>query len=245
MRPKICLSLLAIAMVGAAPASAADCPGADLPAGAPETVAVRAAVVCLTNVERANAGLAALVPEGRLEEAAQAYSGLLVRDQFFAHVTPEGSALTNRLRAYTGWRRVGENLAWGEGSRGTPRAIVAAWMASPGHRANILSDQFTEVGIGMVPGTPINSNLAAATYAAEYGARASDTPPVPVEGAASAPATTRPKPRSESKPRSKRKPARRARKVARRCRHGKVRRRTRAHGRTVVRCVARSSHARV
>ncbi len=238
MRLKTSLSLIAIALVGAAPASAsaADCPGADLPAGSSDTIAVRSAVVCLTNVERANAGLAALVPEGRLEAAAQAYSGLLVREQFFAHVTPGGSALTDRLKAYTEWSRVGENLAWGEGSRGTPRAIVVAWMASPSHRTNVLGVHFEEIGVGMVPGTPIGSDRSGATYTAEYGSRASDAPPHPVEGAEAAPTATTTK--------SNAKPAR-ARKATRRCRGGKIRLRTRAHGRTVVRCVARSSRARV
>ncbi len=105
-----------------------------------------------------------------------------MREQFFAHVSPGGSVLTDRLKAYTGWRLIGENLAWGEGSRGTPRAIVAAWMASPGHRKNILNGRFTETGVGVVSGTPLGSRQASATYTAEYGTRASDAASRPGRG---------------------------------------------------------------
>jgi uncharacterized protein YkwD len=42
----------------------------------------------------------------------------------------------------------GENLAWGTGSRGTAGGVVAAWLASPEHRANLLRPSFTRVGIG-------------------------------------------------------------------------------------------------
>jgi uncharacterized protein YkwD len=67
---------------------------------------------------------------------------------------------------------VGENLAWGAGDRSAPRRIVAAWMHSPSHRANILDGRFTEVGIAVVSGAPVARRTApAATYATEFGAR--------------------------------------------------------------------------
>ena len=49
----------------------------------------------------------------------------------------------------------GENIAWGSGSRSTPRSIVRAWMASDGHWANILSAAFRDIGIGVSPGAPV------------------------------------------------------------------------------------------
>ena len=49
---------------------------------------------------------------------------------------------------------VGENIAWGTLYLATPRAIVAAWMASPGHRANILDARYRETGIGVSPHPP-------------------------------------------------------------------------------------------
>ena len=46
----------------------------------------------------------------------------------------------------------GENLAWGTGRQGTARAIVAAWLASPEHRANLLRPSFNRVGVGALTG---------------------------------------------------------------------------------------------
>ena len=176
-------ALLFLSLLGAAPAAAADCPGADLAPGS-DPVAVRSAIVCLSNEERTSRGLGALTAEGRLESAAQRYSDDLVADSFFAHVSPSGQTLTDRVAGYTNWKLVGENLAWGEGSLGTPRGIVAAWMGSPAHRENLLSPSFTEVGIGTTAGAPTAVSLNALTVAAEYGVRYTETAPQPAQGAA-------------------------------------------------------------
>src|SRR5919107_1385530 len=63
---------------------------------------------------------------------------------------------------------VGENLAWGQGNLATPRAIAVAWMNSPGHRHNILQPEFTEIGVGIVPGTPGDATWGA-TYTTDFG----------------------------------------------------------------------------
>ena len=55
---------------------------------------------------------------------------------------------------------VGENIAWGTAALATPRAIVAAWMASPGHRANILDPRYRETGIGVSRTLPPRSPMA-------------------------------------------------------------------------------------
>ena len=47
----------------------------------------------------------------------------------------------------------GENLAWGTGFRGSAKGIVAAWLNSPEHRANLLRPSFTRVGIGDLVGS--------------------------------------------------------------------------------------------
>jgi uncharacterized protein YkwD len=54
----------------------------------------------------------------------------------------------------SGGYEVGENIAWGTLWLGTPRAIVAAWMESPGHRANILDARFRDTAIGVSPHPP-------------------------------------------------------------------------------------------
>ncbi len=238
------LIFLAFSMLSAASAAAAECPGADQGPDAASPVAVRAAVVCLSNAERAQHGLSALIPEGRLEAAAQAYGERLVGERFFAHVAPDGNGLLDRLGAYREWLRVGENLAWGEGTRATPRSIVAAWMTSPTHRANLLSDAFREVGIGTLPGTPIGSAGPSGTYVAEYGSRVSDDAPWPVEGAvrasaaAAGAALVTPAPRFAKKaPTSSSKARTSSKKSTRRCRRGTSKRLVKVRGRRVVRCV--------
>jgi uncharacterized protein YkwD len=49
-------------------------------------------------------------------------------------------------------RTAGENLAWGSGAQGTAQALVAAWLASPPHRANLLAPSFRRAGIGEMVG---------------------------------------------------------------------------------------------
>ncbi|HEV3002144.1 MAG TPA: CAP domain-containing protein, partial [Solirubrobacteraceae bacterium] len=70
-----------------------------------------------------------------------------------------------------GWS-VGENIAWGSGTLSSPAGIVAAWMASPGHKENLLNPTYREIGIGIVPGSPRSPEMAgAATYTTDFGTR--------------------------------------------------------------------------
>jgi uncharacterized protein YkwD len=98
------------------------------------------------------------------------------RQDFFAHVAPDGSSMVDRirrtayLRAVRRWS-VGENLAWGAGRRATPQQTVAAWMASPGHKANILDRGFDEIGVGVFPGAPVRGFTSAGTYVTNFGQR--------------------------------------------------------------------------
>ena len=57
----------------------------------------------------------------------------------------------------------GENIAWGSGKLGAPKEIVKAWMNSPPHRANLLTNSFEDVGIGFRAGTPKHSGDSGAT----------------------------------------------------------------------------------
>ena len=100
----------------------------------------------------------------------------MVRRSYFAHVSPGGGDLRGRVSrtGYLGgasnWM-LGENIAWGSGSLGTPRAIVAAWMRSPGHKANILRARFDEIGIAIVGGAPRADLDDATTYVTDFGTR--------------------------------------------------------------------------
>jgi uncharacterized protein YkwD len=131
--------------------------------------------VRLLNRERARHGLRPLHVSKRLNRSARRFSHTMVRQNFFAHVAPNGSTPSQRIRR-TGYMRaarswfVGENLAWGVGSRATPRATVRTWMNSPGHRANILNAGFREIGIGIALGAP-GYGSDGATYTTHFGAR--------------------------------------------------------------------------
>ena len=67
---------------------------------------------------------------------------------------------------------MGENLAWGETDESPPAAIVALWMKSPGHRANILEPGYREIGIGMAYEAPEAQPVPkqAAIYTTTFGA---------------------------------------------------------------------------
>jgi uncharacterized protein YkwD len=68
----------------------------------------------------------------------------MIATDVFAH----GAFARRMLRFDVTGRIAGENLAWGTGSAGTARAIVAAWLASPEHRANLLRPSFRRIGVG-------------------------------------------------------------------------------------------------
>ena len=95
------------------------------------------------NLVRADHGLGPLRPDGRLERAARSHSHEMLVSDVFAH-----GAFASRMAAFaiTG-SLAGENLAWGTGARGSAQGVVAAWLASPEHRANLLRPSFTRVGI--------------------------------------------------------------------------------------------------
>jgi uncharacterized protein YkwD len=138
---------------------------------------VRAAVLCLINRKRAENGESPLVSSPELEQAAEGHCQELIADDYFAHVSPSGETPVERIRL-TGYIPnlgdgyvIGENLAWGTYQLSTPQAIVSAWIASPGHLANILEAQYRETGIGVTPAVPasLSGGAPGATYAQEFG----------------------------------------------------------------------------
>lgn len=167
-----CVALLAL---WAAPARA-DCADADSAPSPQNVPRLVAATLCLLDEQRAQRSLPALRPQVELTQAAQSYAADMVAWRFFDHVTPAGRTLLDRVQA-TGYLRpagiwaLGENLAWGSGLDGTPRQVVAAWMASAPHRANLLEPAFRDVGIGVAVGVPVRPGSDGATYTTDFGAR--------------------------------------------------------------------------
>jgi uncharacterized protein YkwD len=164
-----------IALGGTARVRAAqqECSNADVAPNADNVDVVRAAILCLHNQIRAEHGLPRLRENKRLRKAAVGHSRNMVAKKFFEHTTPSGVTMVDRIlkaryvREDQGWM-LGENLAWGTGSLATPRAIMKAWMESPGHRANIVKRAYREIGIGVVTGVPSDRGDGA-TYTADFG----------------------------------------------------------------------------
>jgi len=133
------------------------CPDADLAPTISNVRVIRAATLCLVNRERAAHGVGALHWNERLVAAAQAHTESMAYGDYFEHVGPGGETPLMRMRrtGYISSSRmgfeIGENIAWGSLWLGTPSAVVASWMASPGHRANILDPHYRDTGIGVSP----------------------------------------------------------------------------------------------
>jgi len=156
---------------------ATPCPNTQLIPNPENLQAVRIATLCLINQERARNNELPLQDNEQLEATAQSHSELMVSEDYFAHVTPAGETPTQRFEAagyipdqqvgYT----VGENIAWGTLSLATPEAIVAAWIASPEHLANILEGDYKETGLGVVPAVPasVSAGQPGAIYTEDFG----------------------------------------------------------------------------
>lgn len=105
-------------------------------------------VVRLTNELRAANGLDPLEANAALSEAAENHSLDMAEEDFFSHSGSDGDRVGDRARdAGYDWAMVGENIAAGQN---TPEEVVQAWADSPGHRANMLNEDFTEIGVGFI-----------------------------------------------------------------------------------------------
>jgi uncharacterized protein YkwD len=103
-------------------------------------------IVKLTNQQRQDHGLRALELDPKLTVAAREHSANMARAKVLAH-TLDGSTMTDRIKG-AGYKffAIGENVAFNEP---TPAATLKAWMNSSHHRANILNEVFTEIGVGI------------------------------------------------------------------------------------------------
>jgi uncharacterized protein YkwD len=160
----------------ASAAEAEQCPRShDVPTTEESLSTAATAVECLVNAERTIRGLKPLRRDRDLAKAARRHASDMARRNYFSHVTPGGEDLKDRLREAgygdpgDGWR-AGENLGWGTGTRATPASLVAEWLASPGHKRNMLQERFREIGVGVAGGAPQQSaGLPGATYALTQG----------------------------------------------------------------------------
>jgi len=105
-------------------------------------------VIDQTNIQRSQNNLFTLSENGQLDEAAREKMNDMFDRQYFDHVSPtgQGPAYWVDKEGYS-YIMIGENLALGDFDN--DKALVDAWMASPGHRANILNNNYTDIGVAV------------------------------------------------------------------------------------------------
>ncbi len=121
----------------------------DSSATTPDTAFV-SNVVKLTNQDRKEAGLTELTVNKKLSDAAYAKAQDMIKNNYFAHVSPSGKTPWSWMEAQKyNYIYAGENLAI---NFKTPQDTETAWMNSPSHRKNILSENYKEIGVAEVSG---------------------------------------------------------------------------------------------
>jgi uncharacterized protein YkwD len=131
----------------------------------------QSAITRLINQRRRHNRLKLVRPDAALAASARHHSEAMTSQDFFGH--SEGGDGTPASRAVAagyvpggsdGWN-IGENIGFGSGSLGSPRAMVRAWMASPMHRTVILMRGWRDIGVGVSFGSPMGpDDPGAATY---------------------------------------------------------------------------------
>ncbi|WP_064091316.1 CAP domain-containing protein [Rossellomorea aquimaris] len=105
-------------------------------------------VVELTNQERAKQGLPALKVDTELSKVAKEKSRDMQANNYFSHDSPTYGSPFDMMKQFgIQYSSAGENIAMGQP---TPEEVVNAWMNSEGHRKNILSSNYTHIGVGYV-----------------------------------------------------------------------------------------------
>lgn len=105
-------------------------------------------VVRLVNEIRVKNGLKELTYNWELSRVARYKSQDMKDNRYFSHTSPVYGSPFQMMKDFgITYRSAGENIARGQR---TPQAVVNAWMNSSGHRANILSASFTQIGVGYV-----------------------------------------------------------------------------------------------
>jgi uncharacterized protein YkwD len=121
-------------------------PGIPVPQPDATDKAAVAAVIGRMNAERAKAGCKPVKEDKRLAAVASAHSADMAQRGYFGHDGPDGSDPWKRSVAAGYAKPLSENIAQGQQS---PDAVMDGWLASPGHRANIVNCAAQSVGIGL------------------------------------------------------------------------------------------------
>lgn len=116
-----------------------------------ESFLTQAGVIQQTNIQREKYGLPPLKESAKLNLSAQIKTQDMLDKQYFGHVSPAGEGVGD-LAGKAGYEfiAIGENLALGDFEN--DEKLVQGWMASQGHRENILSSQYQEIGVAVLKG---------------------------------------------------------------------------------------------
>ena len=159
---KILLSLLVTLAVAVVPAVSQAASKRSFQASSEQRVIV------LLNEIRQQHGLSDFKASAPLRTAARFHSADMLQNGYFEHDSPN-EAWDTRVSRYLEGVSVGENIAWGSGSLGSPEGIVSQWMHSAPHRRIILTPGLHRIGLGIASGTfdgTLGAVLATADFAA-------------------------------------------------------------------------------
>ena len=214
------LAVLAAALVAAAAAASArsaddpyaallapagTCGPAESRLGLPHAVAEQT-MLCFTNYARAQSGLAALQWNATLTAAGDAKLGKDVSCGEFSH-TPCSEPFTTVFADYLSGAAsysIGENILWGTGSYGTPREAMNGWLHSTGHREDILTPSFRELGIGYLTDQTFQGWSGVTLWSQEFGARTPASASSTAAAPAASPSKAQPAAPHAKKPKPKR-----------------------------------------
>ncbi len=173
--------ILAFAPVAAAPVARtppAPCANTGLAPTGADLAQIETATFCLVQRMRLAARLHLLRLNRPLQGVAAGQAHDMVAGDYFGDDGIAGETPIQRILASpypNGATRVhsAQNIGWATGPLATPAAMVAAWMASPPHRAIILTPGFRDIGVGVTPAAPssLAQGLEGATYTLELGQR--------------------------------------------------------------------------
>lgn len=123
-------------------------PGQTINVPTNEQATVEQEVVKLVNAERAKAGLPTLKEDWELSRVAKSKSQDMHDKKYFSHTSPTYGSPFDMMKKYgIKYKAAGENIAQGQR---TAAEVMKSWMNSEGHRANIMSKNFTHIGVGYV-----------------------------------------------------------------------------------------------
>ena len=106
-------------------------------------------LINLINQARGNQGLGTLSAQTQLSAAARSHSIDMACNDFVSHTGSDGSTPFGRIAAQGySYSAAAENVYAGSGSLNTPQQAFQSWLNSSGHKANMLNDTYTHVGVG-------------------------------------------------------------------------------------------------